>query len=73
MWSEDAICDGFGHPVELDRIRPVQALLMSRASFEAQREAAPVERPFLISRSGPLGLQRYVQTGVVTIPPLGAP
>lgn len=62
LWSEDAICDGFGHPVELDRIRPVQALLMSRASFEAQREAAPVERPFLISRSGPLGLQRYVQT-----------
>ena len=27
LWSEDAICDGFGHPVELDRIRPVQALL----------------------------------------------
>ena len=35
---------------------------MNRASYEAQREAAPSERPFLISRSGPLGLQRYVQT-----------
>lgn len=62
LWSEDATCDGFGRPVELDRIRPFMALLMNRASWEAQREACPGQRPFLISRSGPLGLQRYVQT-----------
>ena len=73
LWSEDATCDGFGHPVELDLIRPVQALLMNRASFEAQREAAPAERPFLFP-----GLGRWVYSvmsrpGVVTIPPPGAP
>ena len=46
---------------------------MNRASFEAQREAAPAERPFLFP-----GLGRWVYSvmsrpGVVTIPPPGAP
>jgi len=35
---------------------------MARASYEAQLEARPSERPFLISRSGSPGIQRYAQT-----------
>lgn len=62
LWDEDAACDGFGEPVDLTLIRPVMAQLMSRASWEAQRAFAPENRPFLISRSGSLGIQRYVQT-----------
>ena len=43
-------------------VRPVQALLMVRASLEAQRAHAPTLRPWLISRSGMPGTQRYAQT-----------
>ena len=37
-------------------------LLMMRASLEAQQRFAPQKRPYLISRSGCAGMQRYVQT-----------
>ena len=40
----------------------VQALLMVRASLEAQLAHAPTRRPWLISRSGMPGTQRYAQT-----------
>lgn len=37
----------------------VYALCMARAGFEGLRAAAPGERPFLLTRSGWAGLQRY--------------
>ncbi|MFD7818256.1 TIM-barrel domain-containing protein [Streptomyces sp. NPDC059785] len=37
----------------------VYALCMARAAYEGLRELAPHERPFLFSRSGWAGLQRY--------------
>ncbi|WP_030343673.1 glycoside hydrolase family 31 protein [Streptomyces sp. NRRL S-1022] len=37
----------------------VYALCMARAAYEGLRELAPQERPFLFSRSGWAGLQRY--------------
>ncbi|MEU6540045.1 TIM-barrel domain-containing protein [Streptomyces sp. NPDC047000] len=37
----------------------VYALCMARAAYEGLREAAPGERPFLFSRSGWAGMQRY--------------
>ncbi len=43
-------------------LRPVQTGLMLRASKIAQREHAPSKRPYLISRSGGPGMQRYAQT-----------
>mgnify|MGYP003312311730 CR=1 FL=1 len=49
-------------PTPLRLVRPVQALLMVRASLEAQRAHAPTLRPWLISRSGMPGTQRYAQT-----------
>ncbi|SDQ72355.1 glycoside hydrolase family 31 protein [Pseudovibrio sp. Tun.PSC04-5.I4] len=62
IWDFSARCKGFGEEIEVGLIRPLHSLLMMRTSYEAQIEHAPDERPYLISRSGSPGLQRYVQT-----------
>ena len=62
MWDGEARCHGFGRPIAIKHIRPVMPLLMMRASMEAQQRFAPQKRPYLISRSGCAGMQRYVQT-----------
>lgn len=62
VWNDEARCQGFGKPFRVGIGRPVQTLLMVRASWEAQREQAPDTRPFLISRSACPGVQRYAQT-----------
>ena len=53
---------GFGKPRAACEAKPLQPLLMMRASREAQREFAPAKRPFVVSRSGMAGMQRYAQT-----------
>lgn len=62
IWDKGARCFGFGKEIPINLIRPLQPLLMMRASFEAQAEFAPELRPYLISRSGCPGMNRYVQT-----------
>ncbi|MBN1888666.1 MAG: DUF4968 domain-containing protein, partial [Thermoflexales bacterium] len=62
LWDDDARCAGFGEPFRISHARPLQTLLMTRASYEAQKECRPDERPYLISRSGCPGIQRYAQT-----------
>lgn len=62
IWNEDAVVGNFGRPMPIDLGRPVQALLMTRASVEAQAEDRPAERPFSITRAGCPGIQRYAQT-----------
>lgn len=62
VWDGEARCHGFGQQVAIKHIRPVMPLLMMRASMEAQQRFAPDKRPYLISRSGCAGMQRYVQT-----------
>ncbi|WP_413207634.1 TIM-barrel domain-containing protein [Rhodospirillum sp. A1_3_36] len=62
IWDSTALCQGFGKPVEIGLIRPLMPVLMTRASHEAQVTHAPNKRPYLISRSGSPGLQRYAQT-----------
>lgn len=62
IWDGEARCDGFGKTIKMGEIRPLMALLMMRASYQAQKEFSPNKRPYLISRSGPIGLQRYAQT-----------
>ncbi|ATI64605.1 TIM-barrel domain-containing protein [Edwardsiella tarda] len=62
VWDGEARCHGFGQPIAIKQIRPVMPLLMMRASMEAQQRFAPTLRPYLISRSGCAGMQRYVQT-----------
>lgn len=56
--DEDAICCGFGQAAPIKLMRPLMALLMCQASWRAQLEHAPVDRPWLISRSGMPGMQR---------------
>ncbi len=60
--DDTAICDGFGSPVNLGQMRPVQTLLMALASHEALKEACPDQTPFVLSRSGMPGIQRFAQT-----------
>jgi alpha-glucosidase len=62
IWSHNAIAHGFGTPWPAREAKVLQTLLMMRASRDAQREYAPNERPFLVSRSGGVGMHRYVQT-----------
>jgi alpha-glucosidase len=60
--EESAQCLGFGKPLPVGLARPLLTLLMIRASYEQQLVNRPNERPFLISRAGAPGMQRYVQT-----------
>jgi alpha-glucosidase len=60
--STKAQIHGFGQERRAIEAKTLQTLLMMRASWEAQREFAPDKRPFLISRSGTVGMHRYVQT-----------
>ena len=62
IWSNEAICNGFGNPIDFELIRALHPNLMMKASFEAQLEHNPELRPYLISRSGSAGMHRYVQT-----------
>lgn len=62
LWDDSARCDGFGQTIPLALARPLLTLLMARASYEALLEARPNDRPYLISRAGCPGVQRYAQT-----------
>jgi alpha-glucosidase len=62
IWDGEAKANGFGKDIDISLIRPLQPLLMMKASYDAQKEFAPNIRPYLISRSGCPGMQRYVQT-----------
>ena len=62
VWSPDAFAQGFGKKHPIREAKVLHTMLMMRASREAQLEYAPQRRPFLVSRSGVVGMQRYVQT-----------
>jgi len=62
IWSNKALANGFGESRPAGECKPLQSLLMMRASRDAQMEHAPEKRPFLISRSGGVGMHRYAQT-----------
>ena len=62
LWDDDATAAGFGEPAPLTFMRPVEALLMTRATREAQLAARPNLRPFTVTRAGGPGVQRYAQT-----------
>lgn len=57
-----AMAHGFGQAFPAREMKPLQTLLMMRASKEAQMAHAPDRTPFLVSRAGCAGMQRYVQT-----------
>jgi len=62
VWDDQAQADGFGRPIPMGMARPLQTLLMGRASFAALAQRKPDERPFVLSRAGCPGIQRYALT-----------
>lgn len=62
VWDRGARCAGFGQEMPVDLLRPVQSLLMLRASKAAQLAHAPGRRPYLITRAGGPGIQAHGQT-----------
>ena len=65
--ADDAHSAGWGEPLPMHRSRPLHALLMTRATYEAQRaffatSADAADYGFTITRAGPPGIQRYAQT-----------
>ena len=62
LWDESATLDGYGRTLNAMALRPVHALQMMRASYESICLHAPNERPYTISRGGPIGIARYGET-----------
>ncbi len=62
IWSPSAQAGGFGRPWPAREAKPLQTLLMMRASRLAEVAHDPQMRPYQVSRSGMVGMQRYVQT-----------
>lgn len=46
----------------IEGLRPVQTILMVKASFDAQKQANPTQRPWLLTRAACAGTQRYTGT-----------
>ncbi|MGC3965575.1 MAG: glycoside hydrolase family 31 protein [Rhodocyclaceae bacterium] len=60
--SRTALAHGVDAPFPAREAKPLHTLLMLKSSRRAQQEHAPHERPYLVSRAGAAGMQRYVQT-----------
>jgi alpha-glucosidase len=64
--AEDAYSAGWGQAIPIHRSRPLHALLMTRATHEAQlawnQAQGQTENQFTVTRAGPPGIQRYAQT-----------
>lgn len=64
IWDDAARCQGYAlhSEIPIGIMRPVQTLLMAHASYHALARAYDRMRPFVLSRSGMPGIQRYAQT-----------
>ncbi len=64
--AEDAYSAGWGQAIPIHRSRPLHALLMTRATHEAQlawnQSHGSADNQFTVTRAGPPGIQRYAQT-----------
>ncbi|MCQ9156756.1 glycoside hydrolase family 31 protein [Acidomonas methanolica] len=62
LWDPRARFDYFGQPGPAAYGLSLQPLLMMRASRAAQQARWPDKRPYVVTRSGMAGMQRYAQT-----------
>lgn len=56
---EDALCAGDGVPGTMADLHNVYGLNEARATYEGMRAARPDTRPFVLTRAGYAGVQRY--------------
>lgn len=62
IWDTAVQCIGSNGETTAAALRPMMTLQMLRTSYNAQVGANPSKRPFMVSRAGCLGLQRFAQT-----------
>jgi alpha-glucosidase len=62
IWDDWGAAHGFGTELPVGRSRSLQALLMTRATYEEQARHKPEERVFTVTRAGCPGIQRYAQS-----------
>jgi alpha-glucosidase len=62
------VAHGEGTPTTMKEVHNVYALGMAQATFEGMRAALPDQRPFLLTRAGYAGVQRYAATWTGDIP-----
>ena len=62
VWDTCAEIEYWGDPRPAAEARPLMALLMSRASRDAQTASDPARRPYVVTRSAMTGQHRYCQT-----------
>jgi alpha-glucosidase len=62
IWDSAARAHGFGTQRTAAETRVLQPLLMMRASRAAQIAHSPTKRPYVVTRAGMAGMQRYAQT-----------
>lgn len=60
--NSSAMVDGDGHPRTVAGMRPVLTNMMAYTSYHAQLDNDARRRPFVVSRAGFAGIQRYAQT-----------
>ncbi len=56
---DDLVCHGDGFPTTMAEIHNVYALLEAEATYEGMKSVAPDERPFVLTRAGYSGTQRF--------------
>lgn len=60
--SGNPVCFNEGDPMPVRGMRPLLSLLMARTALEAYQQYDPQLRPYVLSRAGYAGIQRYAQT-----------
>lgn len=65
---EEAIAAGDGRPTTMGEVHNVYALLEAQATREGLLQAAPQRRPWVLSRAGYAGIQRYAAMWTGDVP-----
>ena len=62
IWNDNNEYELEDRSLEAQKMRPHYPVLMSKASWDVMHEVNPGKRPWIISRSGSTGIQKYART-----------
>lgn len=62
LFDKDSICELEGRKCTIGHIKSVMSNIMCKITAQAIHETYATERPYIVSRSGHCGIQRYAQT-----------